>query len=291
MALRLIDRLGLYNTIFTNPTLEHFVLVGTENWALAYNQLLAIIQAASYKDDVSGSLRLILEILLPDSQYVYLAWLLCAFVPWARAVPKAPEKAKAKTPPTVAATVAREAIKANNIETKVVENAVISLPDVVTTREVVNDQEDATTSPQKRKSYSALREAQGMAIRRWGANWRSTVMYALLVEVMETKEVNGRSRIYPLCVIKLIFEDRQQLVDSYATWLSRIKELDLLDVPSLKPMVDGKQLCDVFGAQNGPWVRKALDVVIEWQLQNPDETDTDSAIEEVRRRKKELGLF
>jgi tRNA nucleotidyltransferase (CCA-adding enzyme) len=266
-------------------------LVGTENWALAYDQLLAIMQTASDKNDVSGSLLLILEVLLPDSQHVYLAWLLCAFVPWARAVPEASKKPKAKAPPTVAATVAREGIKANNSETKIVENAVITLPDIVTTREVIKDQEDATTSPLKRKKYSALREAQGMAIRRWGVNWRSSVMYTFLVEVMETGEANGMSRIYPLCVTKLIFEDRQQLVDSYAKWLSRIKELDLLDAPSLKPMVDGKQLCDALEAQNGPWVKKALDSLIEWQLQNPDETDTDRAIEEVKRRKKEFGPF
>jgi len=228
------------------------------------------MQAASDKNDVSGSLLLILEVLLPDSQHVYLAWLLCAFVPWARAVPEASKKPKAKAPPTV---------------------AVITLPDIVTTREVIKDQEDATTSPLKRKKYSALREAQGMAIRRWGVNWRSSVMYTFLVEVMETGEANGMSRIYPLCVTKLIFEDRQQLVDSYAKWLSRIKELDLLDAPSLKPMVDGKQLCDALEAQNGPWVKKALDSLIEWQLQNPDETDTDRAIEEVKRRKKEFGPF
>ncbi len=191
MALHLIDRLGLYNTIFTNPTIDHFDLISTENWALAYDQLLAIVQTVSDKDDASGSLALILEVLLPDSEHIYLAWLLCALVPWARAVPGIPEKTKAKSPPTVAATVAREGIKANNIETKIIENAVIYLPDILTTREVVNDQEAATTSLLKRKQHSVLREAQGMAIRRWGVHWRSSVMYTLLVEVMDTKEAIG----------------------------------------------------------------------------------------------------
>ena len=86
-------------------------------------------------------------------------------------------------------------------------------------------------------------------------------------------------------------KDCQELVDRYAAWLSRIKELDLLDAPSLKPIVNGKQLCDAFGVKNGPWVKKALDFVIEWQLQNPDEIDAESAIEEVKRRRKETGLI
>ena len=67
--------------------------------------------------------------------------------------------------------------------------------------------------------------------------------------------------------------------------------MDLLDVASLKPIVNGRQLCDAFGAGNGPWVKKALDFVIEWQLRNPDEIDAENAIEEVRRRKEEIGLL
>ena len=91
-------------------------------------------------------------------------------------------------------------------------------------------------------------------------------------------------------VIKLIDEVRQKLVDGYAAWLSTIKELGLLDAPSLKPIVNGKQLCDAFGAKNGPWLKKALNFVIEWQLRNPDETNVVTAIEEVKQRRKETGL-
>ncbi len=66
--------------------------------------------------------------------------------------------------------------------------------------------------------------------------------------------------------------------------------MDLLEAPSLKPIVDGKQLCDAFEEKNGPWVKKALDVVIKWQLQNPDEIDVETVVDEVKRRKKEIGL-
>ena len=90
--------------------------------------------------------------------------------------------------------------------------------------------------------------------------------------------------------LELIVEERLRIVDSYAAWVSKIEELGLLDAPSLKPVVNGIELCDAFGAKNGPWLKKALDIVIKWQLRNSEETDAASAIEEVKRRKNETGL-
>ena len=37
-------------------------------------------------------------------------------------------------------------------------------------------------------------------------------------------------------------------------------------------------------------MKKALDIVIEWQLRNPTATEPDEAIAEVARRKEEVGL-
>ena len=191
MALSLIDRLGLYNTVFLNPKVDHNDKADTEHWSLAYGQLSDIAWAPAEKDGTSTSLALIKEILLPDSEHVYLAWLLCAFVPWARAVPAAPENPKSKAPLTVAATVARRGIDINNAQTKIIDHAVLSVNDISKTKQVSSEQEGAVTSPLKRKQNQDMRETQGMAIRRWGVHWRSNVMFALLVDIMETREVNG----------------------------------------------------------------------------------------------------
>ena len=178
----------MYNTIFTNPTIDQYNLADTSHWNLAYDQLLAIVRPPAKKDDASTSLALIREILLPDSEHVYLAWLLCAFVPWARAIPEAPN---AKAPRTVAAIIAREGMKADNTQTKIIENAVLSLPEILSSTKAIDNREYATTSPLKRKQDSILRGAQGMAIRRWGVYWPSSVIYALLVETMEIKDARG----------------------------------------------------------------------------------------------------
>ena len=197
MALRLIDRLGLYNTIFTIPKIDHYDTADTEHWSLTYDQLLAFVQASAEKDGASASVRLIREMLLPDSEHVYLAWLLCVFVPWARAIPAALEKPKSKAPSTVAARVAREGVDANNAQTKIINDAVLSLHDISKTREAIKEQGQATCSSLKRKQVSDLRETQGMAIRRWGVHWRSNVIFALLVDIMETREAHGMLEMRP----------------------------------------------------------------------------------------------
>ncbi len=55
-------------------------------------------------------------------------------------------------------------------------------------------------------------------------------------------------------------------------------------------MVHGNQLTKALGAESGPWMRKALDIAMEWQLRNPDETNSVGAITEVMERRRELGF-
>ncbi len=84
--------------------------------------------------------------------------------------------------------------------------------------------------------------------------------------------------------------DLSQVLNGYATWLQGLKAQDLLEVDSLKSLVNGTQLSKALKAKPGPWMTKALEVVIEWQLRNPKSDDAEEAIAEVRRRKEEIGL-
>ena len=52
----------------------------------------------------------------------------------------------------------------------------------------------------------------------------------------------------------------------------------------------GNQLSKALGVKSGPWMKKALDITMEWQLRNADQTDTAGAIAEVIARKQELGI-
>ena len=80
------------------------------------------------------------------------------------------------------------------------------------------------------------------------------------------------------------------MFESYTSWLSQIESLQLLEVCSLKPLANGTDLQNALGANPGKWTKIATDMVIEWQLLNPEESDPEKAVAEVQRRKGELDL-
>lgn len=58
--------------------------------------------------------------------------------------------------------------------------------------------------------------------------------------------------------------------------------MDILEAYQLKPLVDGKKLVKEFETKDGPWVGKALKVIIAWQLRTPDNLSPEAAISENR---------
>lgn len=55
-------------------------------------------------------------------------------------------------------------------------------------------------------------------------------------------------------------------------------------------MLDGKQICAALDTKPGVWTKSALDVVMAWQLRNPDVTDTKDVLEEVRAWKEQVNI-
>lgn len=275
-ALSLIDRLGLYNEIFTDPTNADCKVIDTANWHRAYNQLRQFIKAGSDGSTLPNSSKVIHTILLRSPEELYHGWILTCFVPWARESPNSPQKSS-KRPMTAASLAAREGIKAENKIYRLIDDAVYHLQDIVEKKDAVTHTDQTTSLPLKRKQGASAenqRQMQGLAIRKWGSNWRSSVMYALLTEIAESKtEI-----------------DSQMVLDGYSLWLSHLSSLKLLDADQLKSIVTGDELMKAFNIKRGRWVSTALDFVIEWQLRNPDRTDTAGAIAEVVERKAELNI-
>ena len=275
-ALSLIDRLSLYHEVFSDPTNADSESLNTADWHRAYNLLGSMIMAGSERVALPEYLKSISSILLRSPEDVYHAWLLTCFVPWAKIPPKFSQRSP-KRLITAASIAAREGIKAENKISRLVDDAASDLQDIVEKKDFFNHEDQTTTSPlQRMQSANAniQREIQGLAIRKWGYNWRSSVMYALLSEVAETKtETHSR-----------------MVLEGYSSWLSHLSSLKLLNVDQLKPIVSGKELMEAFNTKGGKWVSVALDFVMEWQLRNPDQTDPASAIAEVKDRKDELEI-
>ncbi|KAL8789282.1 MAG: hypothetical protein Q9213_001205 [Squamulea squamosa] len=272
-ALHLIDRLGLYGTIFTIPDSEAGPSAETlSHWQKAYDGLRAFVNAETNVYDTGNAVPTIRSILMSNLKDVYSMWLLCAFVPWAK-VSHTAQKTNARTSQP-AAIAAREGIKADNNSVRLIENAAAHRSHIIAVKNEAIKEEPSTTSPLKRKYENVSRQEQGMAIRRWGPNWRCSVMYAILTETTE----------------RAAEDEQPELLRGYADWLSGLKELDLLEAYQLKPLVTGDKLAKALQAKPGPWMSKALEMVVAWQLRNPEESDPEAAISEVRERKRELGL-
>jgi len=183
-AMRLVYDLGLYFTIFSDPTVEDSKhhRPDTEGTIALIDELKSLLDGGS---DLP-------ELLVRDADERYMAWLLTAIVPYRDAPqPEAPEAGRKALPP-IPTGVTREGIKATNKICDIVTSSVRNLNEI--TRLV--DGVDA----QKRRAQKtpgsddlAARDTLGMAVRRWGPTWRSQVMYALLVELVEHRDdVDGK---------------------------------------------------------------------------------------------------
>jgi tRNA nucleotidyltransferase (CCA-adding enzyme) len=77
---------------------------------------------------------------------------------------------------------------------------------------------------------------------------------------------------------------------SYAAFLQHLEKLGILEAHLLKPLVDGNRLCKELNAERGPWMKGALEAVMEWQLAHPNETNPQAAVMEVEKRRTQLGI-
>ena len=80
------------------------------------------------------------------------------------------------------------------------------------------------------------------------------------------------------------------MVAQYASWLRNLQSLELLEVCQIKPLVDGKRLQKALNIEVGPWMKKGLEMALEWQLQNPNDNNPENGVAEVLLRKEELRL-
>lgn len=236
-------------------------------------------------DEYQATVR---SILIRSPEELYLSWLLAALVPWARYEGQSPSAAGTKAPPPAAATVVREGLKADNKVVRVVQGAVIHARDVSLLKEEILHAQ----GEEAELGMGPPRDVLGMAVRRWGQDWRSHAVLALLVELGNVPDTrHGLSAmVWEIYALADDLGDRARVFAGFATFLSRLKELNLLDANLLKPIVGGKQIAQSLSAKDGPWLRCALNMIMAWQLRHPNETDPQGAIDEVVNRKHELDI-
>jgi tRNA nucleotidyltransferase (CCA-adding enzyme) len=77
-------------------------------------------------------------------------------------------------------------------------------------------------------------------------------------------------------------------VSEYHRLLQYFEQNDLLEVHSMRPIVNGGKIVKALGMKSGPWMTKALDLLIRWQLSHPEVTDQQEALNFLVSKKAEL---
>jgi hypothetical protein len=265
-SLRLIDRLGLFHTVFTDPVRTDMPKPDISNWTGAY-EALDLLAARK----TPGS---IYDVLVRSEEATYYSWHLAAVAPYEQ-IPDEESKKPGKPPIPWATQANRGGLMSPTKLTDVITAAHRHRLAILELKNAVRD----------RAPYFKERERFGMAIREWdarGGHWKLQVLYALLFEVMERTGAASEGR-KPEDIREEVFREWQAFLD-------HLQELDVMDAPAIKRLIDGTQLAKALGVKPGRWMTAALDVVMKWQLQHAGVTDPTGAIEEVKARKEALGI-
>jgi len=110
----------------------------------------------------------------------------------------------------------------------------------------------------------------GMAIRRLDPHantWRSQILYSMLCDFYE--------------------HDGKSVVQRYNTFAEYVRSQSLENLHERVPIINGRKMADVLQTKTGPWMKGALDLVMAWQLDNPDGSRED-AIEMVKQKRAEI---
>lgn len=269
-ALRRLDKLGLYHTVFTDPARED--LPGPPdlaNWHKVY-ECLDFLE----KNKTPGS---IYDLLVTSDEARYYAWAIAAVIPWEQ-VPDEPPTKPGKLAIPLGAQVSREGFKAPNKLCDVITSSHRHRAAITELKRIVLSTEDDD------KTKKTERDRFGMAIRQWdsrgGGHWRLQVLFAVLADIGEAATQAGGGVPVP----------RETILRDWQKFLDHLVELDVMDAPAIKRLVDGRVLSKALGVKPGKWMADALEVAMAWQLRNPGVTNVQGAVEEVKKRREELGI-
>lgn len=275
-ALQIIDRLGLYSAIFTDPTLPECPAPETSNWHIAYD-CLEVLKS-------NETPRSIYQTLVRSEDSKYLAWVLAALGPWSTVPEILRVKQKGKPLLPFGGMVAREGIKADNKVCSVVGAAFKH-------NQEISDLKAAIIT---KAGYISERDTLGMRIRNWdsqGGHWKLQALFALLVEAMNRKITKGAFPYVLQYSAAYSGTEYDTLFGEWQSFIDHLEAMDVMDAPSIKPILTGTELSKALGGvKPGPWMKPALDVCMEWQLRNPGVEDATGAIEEVKKRSEELKI-
>ena len=255
LALTQIYSLDLFDCIFA-PPIEELPSVSTSHMSIATDILCHIMSC-------EGQTYSNLRYLVNTHHDQYLGWLIASLSPWAGGMFEGVDASK-NIP--AAATAAREGLK---IPTKLYNTIINSYKNYDMTQETVQKHSEG---------IMMSRGLTGMFVRRLGTDWKIQYLCAMLLETVWVWEEGSASPS----------REAEEIIQKYSKFLHRVEKLGLLQAYTFKPIlnvrwiqwsvlstltfVQGKEMMVVLDQKvAGPWMMGALNALMEWQLDNPEE--------------------
>ncbi|RMD45058.1 hypothetical protein DV735_g231, partial [Chaetothyriales sp. CBS 134920] len=230
-----IVRLDLYPTVFADPS-DPKACPASSSAQLAYDGLRRVLEQ---KPSICLALR-------PKEDQA-MSWFLASYVPWSALGRKA-------------YSASREGIKATNVMSKILDDAIRARDQIASAVELVNN-------------GKPTRGDIGMVLRASKTAWRQHALYSLLSDI-----VSGG------------FDKATQ---RYTAFLAYIQDHALEDAASIDRalVLKGNEIKQALGIKEaGPWIKQAVDMVAKWQLDQEGTPTKAAASAMILSRKKELGL-
>ena len=173
MGLSIIDQVGLYNTVFTDPEHDHDYQPENKDWHIAYDAAASIMALSQTSFKV---------LFANASDQAYITWILSTVVPWADAPLQEP-KPGAKPAPPPAFDVIRNGLKAPMKICDIVRDSVLHADDIISTKDMcLKHLRFSVANPSS--GSLARRDGLGMRIRQWGQSYKSQIIYAMILEAV-----------------------------------------------------------------------------------------------------------
>ena len=280
--MNLIDRIGLYTTIFANH--QDDVQAETSSWALAYNTFQKLLRTGAESSDAAGRVR---KMLIRDKSEIYYAWVITAFAPWT-SVPTRIVSGKAKPLPPRASEVARDSLRSDNKTINILRDSSNNWKSII-------DVKSSLLEERLNGTAAEIRQQVGLHMRSWGKEWRLQFVLSILQEVMQGHDFSkGKTSdtFPPFYSLEddLLTPAPPTVIQEYDAFLEYMVKQDLKEICEMKPIANGDEIMKHMKVSKGPWMSKVIDAAIKWQLLYPEVTEKEKILEALSSQREELGI-
>jgi len=264
MSLRLLDELSLFPLVFHIPPAIASILSSRPSSTSLGLAAASILQTFLRPDTAlfrhPPVHAMILSGLSSSTSVVPRLYMACALTPY-KGITYVDEKGKTHS---AVESVIRESLK---VGTK--NHYLDGVPALFSASEllkapVIDNDKFKLKTPSERAAIGLFLRHNSVHNAHIDAHWTTSLLFSLIQQLVEC---------YDTSKDKFNVDEAGVVVQRYNRFAERIDELELQGDVDAKPVLDGREILSILGAQKpGQWTGKVLAEVIKWQLGHPGGT-------------------